>query len=423
MLIFRNKGVINETALTVNGVSAKDAEKSGGSPIGVFGTGVKNAIAIVLRLGGQVAVYKGKKRLEFGLRTETVRGQEFRIVTMNGRKLGFTDRLGLNWEPWMAYREFWSNNHDEGGNVYRIDEPFDANHGEAGYTRFVVECHELERVHEERHKIILQTEPMIVLPGLEVHPGTSHHIFYRGIRIMELPHKKMSMYSYNLTDKQTLTEDRTLLYPFMVPGQLMRGIVKSANMAYLYDVLGRRSVDMYEGSLNYSAVQDDMPSPQFMEVADQLMAKKELNAGAMSLFKHYQDTLPGYVSPYLVEPTGAEETVVLKAIERLALSGGLRLDRSRIRFKSKLTLGRVQVTKRDGMILDHALIKRGEIELAGAMVEGLAMMADGSGVVEKLARYIVSGGFLDKNRQPSPIMDALHEEYAVPAAPPDDWDL
>src|SRR5690606_17354524 len=111
MLIFSNPGLIDETAITTIAVNAK----TGNNPIGVFGTGLKYAIAIILRLGGRVTIYRGLKKLEFGIKTKTIRGKEFDIITMNGRQLGFTTHLGHHWQPWMAYRELWSNARDEEG--------------------------------------------------------------------------------------------------------------------------------------------------------------------------------------------------------------------------------------------------------------------------------------------------------------------
>jgi len=117
MLLFENKGLIPEATITTMGVNAK----IGDNPIGQFGTGLKYAIAIVLRLGGMITIYRGQKKLEFSLKTEIIRDKKFQIVCMNGRKLGFTDQLGLHWEAWMAYRELASNVKDEGGTVRIYD--------------------------------------------------------------------------------------------------------------------------------------------------------------------------------------------------------------------------------------------------------------------------------------------------------------
>lgn len=392
MLIFENKGLIDETALTVSGVSAK----IGDNPIGQFGTGIKYGIAIVLRLGGEVEVWRGRKLLKFGIREKTVRGQKFRIVTMNERALGYTDQLGMNWEPWMAYREFWSNARDEGGSARRVESEDDIEVG-PGRTMVIVRCPELERSHEERHKIILQTEPLVVCPGVEIHAGVSGHVYYRGIRVGELEGTKgtKSAYTYNLTGQQELTEDRTLKWPWMVAGTVARGIVQCTNIAVLMDIIGHQDGGpdkIWEATLPFAQVRDQKPSPQFMEVADQLSIAKKLRSGAGDVFRHYQDTLPGYQSPYLVTLTAAEEEILSAAVSRVA-SLGIEMNRGAISFKSRLELGRVQVASSGSLVLDHGLVAEGPGELACRLVEGMAMLAGGKSAAHQLARFLVFRAF------------------------------
>lgn len=54
-VIFRNKGIIDPRSITTFGVSSKDSE----SAIGYFGTGLKYAIAILLREGCKIDIYTG----------------------------------------------------------------------------------------------------------------------------------------------------------------------------------------------------------------------------------------------------------------------------------------------------------------------------------------------------------------------------
>lgn len=406
MLTFINPGLIDEVALTTSGVSAK----IGDNPIGKFGTGVKYAIAIVLRLGGHVVVYRGKKRLEFDRKEKTIRGQVFNIVTMNGRELGYTDQLGMNWEPWMAYREFWSNCRDEGGRVSRPEQGIDEYDPAARQTAILIECPELERTHDERHKIILQTEPLVVMPGLEIHAGTSEHVYYRGIRIAHVPGTNVkSLYTYNLTSDQTLTEDRTLAYQWALPTTVATGIVQCTNLSILHDVLGEVGEKMWEGKLPYASMKSVKPSPQFMEAAEQLSAMKKLGSGARTLFNDYRDTMPGYQSPYLVTLSPLEEEIVSRALHLVA-AAGLGLTRGEINFKSQINLGLVNASKREGMALAHGLLLQGAESLACAMVEGLAQMAGGS-PVGQLSAFVVTGKFADKDRVSSGRYNAFVDEH------------
>ena len=96
MIVFRNTGLIDLTAVRTLGVSVKEE-----GAIGYFGTGVKFAIATILRGGGSITLYRGKDEHRFGTVSQEVRGQSFEVVTFDGAELGFTTALGRYWKPWM----------------------------------------------------------------------------------------------------------------------------------------------------------------------------------------------------------------------------------------------------------------------------------------------------------------------------------
>jgi hypothetical protein len=85
-VIFENDGEIDAAAIRTFGVSVKQ----GDNPIGFFGTGLKYALAILLRTGHSVAIQSGLEKHRFALKDVTIRGETFQVVTMNRRELGFT---------------------------------------------------------------------------------------------------------------------------------------------------------------------------------------------------------------------------------------------------------------------------------------------------------------------------------------------
>src|SRR5690606_39199558 len=110
-----------------------------------------------------------------------------------------------HWETWEAYRELHSNMLDERGTVYATGGDVK---GEAGHTIIVVDGADFDTHYRERGRIFLQTDPIAKLKGIEVHPGESNHVYFRGIRAMDL--NNPSAYTYNIIDDVTLTEDRTI---------------------------------------------------------------------------------------------------------------------------------------------------------------------------------------------------------------------
>lgn len=392
MLVFRNKGLIPEAAISTMGVNAKLND----NPIGQFGTGLKYAVAIVLRLGGTVTIWRGLKRMDFGLKKQTIRGQEFSIVTLNGRRLGFTNQIGLNWKPWMAYRELASNTHDEQGTVrLAFEEPAP----EKGQTLIVVRCKELEVAHQERHTIFLDSDPLHVLRGVEVHPGPSSHVFYRGIRVMELP--KKARHTYNLTDHVYLTEDRTVLYPTLVPPAIVRGIVTSASLPFLTSVLeSEQARNYWEEALPYSSVKDTQPSDQFLDLCEALKAEKRLVGFAGSVYNYWADRLPDRESPYSVVLSEEQKRMVANAVE--AIRGlGVDVDAASLVFKSKLETGPVQVAGRSVLLVDAKLLDTGQHALARGLLGGIAMLQGGS-AAEQLACRLLTGEWLSREMTTTP---------------------
>ncbi len=203
MIVFQNKGLIELPTITTFGVSVKPETEN---PIGYFGTGLKYAIAVLLREGVKVTMYRGKVRSTFRTKRRKIRDQKFQIVQLNGEDLPFTTELGKDWKLWMAYRELAANAMDEPDNVITSDKP----DIKSGYTTFVAEGHMLDAVHNERNKIFLHTEPKYRFESVEFHDGmgVGKYLYYRGIRVFELPVR--AMYNYNILDKMKLTEDRTL---------------------------------------------------------------------------------------------------------------------------------------------------------------------------------------------------------------------
>lgn len=198
MIIFQNPGLIDVAAITTMGVSVKDE-----GAIGYFGTGLKFAIATLLRHGCTITIYRSDEPLTFTAAEIEVRGAKFDCVYMNGQPLGFTTTLGRDWLPWMAFRELASNCRDEGGDYWR-GESFPL---ESGQTTIVVDGEAIMDVWNERASIMLEGDPLLTTEHAEIREGSSPYVFYRGVRIFTAPRPMTN--TYNILSTLELTEDRT----------------------------------------------------------------------------------------------------------------------------------------------------------------------------------------------------------------------
>ncbi len=206
-VLFTNEGEIDIRAVTTFGVSVKNDA----SAIGMFGTGLKYAIAIILREGGNITIFSGVDKYEFSTSKEIIRGKEFDYINMNGSPLSFTTEQGKTWEVWQAVREILCNCMDEQGEHQVYDDELV---GELGVTKILVNCPEFERQYNDRRDFMLSPESrklVITTPKIDVYFGETNNLFYKGVRVHKA--NKLFKFTYNIKQSLDLTEDRTLKMP------------------------------------------------------------------------------------------------------------------------------------------------------------------------------------------------------------------
>lgn len=209
-IVFSNHGEIDLRVISTLGVNVKE---NSGSAIGYFGTGLKYAIAVLLREGQEVVILAGEKRLEFGLSQETIRGKDFKVVCMGAdgdamKPLGFTTEFGKNWNLENAYRELHSNCIDEGG-YGGLEEEVYAN---AGETHILINGDKFYDVWLRKDIFILNPKrtPIFSEPGIgEIYSGGCGRVFYRGIAARNLG-AQIGQFTYNILQGCSLSEDREL---------------------------------------------------------------------------------------------------------------------------------------------------------------------------------------------------------------------
>lgn len=280
--IFRNKGVLDPRSISTFGVSSKE----GAGAIGYFGTGLKYAIAILLREGQEVTIQSGGEIFNFSTRREVIRKDEFDLVLMNGEPLGFTTELGKNWELWQACRELYCNCKDEGGEV---DGAYAPEHlaFSPDETAVIVQGEEFADVWTSREKfLLLDSKPLAEIGDiLELHPGPSEHVFYRGIRAHTL--SEPSVFTYNIKRKMDLTEDRTLKYFFDTSNVIRLGVVAKLTDADLIEKAVTAPKGTFEHDFDWRGI---MPGDTFIGKVSELVRafSSTLNKSAADAIRVFQ---------------------------------------------------------------------------------------------------------------------------------------
>lgn len=279
-IVFRNPGLIDLMALSTFGMSVK----VGNNPIGRFGTGLKYAIAVLLRNQQKVTIWRGQERFDFDSVLHSSRGKDFQIVTMNGERLPFMLDLGPDWELWMAFRELWCNCVDEAGDIRWSDSPGPQNDA----TTIAVYGAEFGSVYQLRDKYVLSSTPMFSIGGVDVHEGSSDTIFYRGIAVQQFQNKTRSIFTYNITTEIDLTEDRTVKYDFEPKQKIGEAIAATDRVEFIETCLAGGG-DTFEGKIDFSYVYSK-PAETFVTTARAMTAKKDskLNPSARTYVEKHE---------------------------------------------------------------------------------------------------------------------------------------
>jgi hypothetical protein len=309
MIVFTNDGEIDPRSISTFGVSVKESS----NPIGFFGTGLKYAIAVLLRTGHQITILSGVNVISFGMQSEAVRGQEFSFITMainSGAPapIGFTTELGKTWEVWMAYREIACNCKDEhGGGSFEDYAPNPV----AGKTQIIVDGEQFESAFANRHQYILEDEPWLRADNtMEVRNYPGSHFFYRGVRVM--PFRMKSLFTYNTSQALDLTEDRTVKNSWEPPHRIARAALVSTDKVFIRAVVSAKD-DTLEGNLDFHGW-SIAPSAEFLAVVGDLACDKLTNINPTAM-KVWEEATHKTVEPREIAITKVQAISMERALD------------------------------------------------------------------------------------------------------------
>lgn len=253
MITFTNPGILDIRSITTFGTSSK---KTPSSAIGYFGTGLKYAIAISLREKATITIASGNALYTFYSERETLRNDEFDFIYMNTAyadgstpppplRLAFTTELGKDWPTWNAFRELYSNMLDEDGEAYGPEEKHPTHDPDS--TTITIDSPIFDLIWAKKSSYFLSTEPLTIAENVEIHPGRSAALFYKGVKVydLDLP----SSLTYNITSSLSLTENRTIAYTYDARRQVASALLSLNDPDLLRTALCRK--DSFEADLDW----------------------------------------------------------------------------------------------------------------------------------------------------------------------------
>lgn len=307
MIHFITPTTLDLRCITTFGVNVKLTD----SAIGYFGTGLKYAIAVLLREGAKVTMQTGGKSYEFTTKVDQIRGKDFSLCYMNDIALPFTLELGKDWTLENAYRELYSNTKDEGGSVY--DNP-PANQWDKDDTIISVDLEAFTEVHERRSDFILEEPKHTLFASAvgEILPFPNQQVFYRGIAAFKL--SRASAFTYNILDRVALTENRTM-YSWEVETAVAKLLATCSSAKILRSALLDES--KYEHGISFDYVSTDKT---FMETVGEL-AKTNGAALNASAAKTYFRSATGPIAYDKAEATFEQANKVYDAVKKCNARG------------------------------------------------------------------------------------------------------
>ncbi|MFT6125792.1 MAG: hypothetical protein ACJAVA_000233 [Flavobacteriaceae bacterium] len=279
--------------------SMGDSSKRGdASTIGQFDSGLKYAIALLLRnkVKIDIEVHGGEKEkgsyeepytdlFSFDTYTETCEstGKEKELIKINVNttyhggtpmsshdmrepsndenytvKTGFAKALGHNWELWMALRELWSNMLDEEGHIAWEKE--DVDYGTVVSLVFDTD-NPFYDVWQNRHLYINEKEPLHIISNrvdaLENKEGYLR-VYKQDILVYENKDTP-SRFAYNIKFGE-IDERRILSNLYSVEGSIVEAIMSTKNHHYLKEIITSdfetSEKEFLSGRTTYSSASD-----------------------------------------------------------------------------------------------------------------------------------------------------------------------
>lgn len=301
-VIFKTPGLLDIRSFTVMGLTAKP---NSDNPIGKFGTGLKYAIAVLLRSGAKVRLFIGETEYEFYTAEQFYRGKEFNQVKLRKRKsllkrwqyeeLPFTTEYGRFWKLWQAFRELESNTRDEGGVTFTAEEySVSSINDDSDCTIIEVDSPEFYEVYQDRDKVFLPNSLTArhSSGSVQVFNEPSNYIYWRGIRVFDL--EKPSMYTYNILRELELTEDRTLKNIYYAVMVVAEAVACAEDERWINAVLTAKE-SSFEHQLDFTHVYAT-PSKVFKDIMSKKIARDSYyRPNAFNYFERYAPKAPEVV--------------------------------------------------------------------------------------------------------------------------------
>lgn len=210
-----NKTEIPLEAFTLIGASSK---RNQSGKIGYFGSGLKYAIARLLRSKVETRIFSGSLEIVLTTKEEKFRDTTIHKIVINGVETNMTTEMGPDWTLWGAIREIYCNAIDEGDYIVRNVEE---ENPEEGKTKiYIQETKEVKKIIEnwDRYFTSRRRDSIVSKGDVQIFNSLEEDIilYRKGIRAIEKNttfSSRRHLFDYNLNFE--INESRVVKYGFM----------------------------------------------------------------------------------------------------------------------------------------------------------------------------------------------------------------
>lgn len=367
-ILFQNKGLIDKRAMNTFGLSVKNKD----NPIGMFGTGLKYAIAVLMRDAVPFRIFSGTEEIHFSTKEIDFRDEKVNMIYIDDKEAGFTTHFGKNWTQEEAFRELYSNCLDEKGTIALFEGGEDLYEEEFSYdqhhTRIYVQSEEFSRLYRNKGELFLDTPVFIQGPMADVHKGQSGFLYYRGVKALKL--NRPSKYTYNILAQCDLTEDRTLKYNFQWLESIRLTILTAQDKEFLENIL-TASIDYMEEDLDFASLtlsNSNLACEEFFDVVSMLRndVSKRLNSSAYRLWLKYAPHVMNEVHQDKLDEMDNEQFQL--AVE-LCRELGFEVTKFKIVYKNFLGQGVMGLARDKTIFFSQLALDQGFSRVASTLIE------------------------------------------------------
>lgn len=166
-----NKGELDLRLIALMGGTTKAEDTT---KIGQFGTGLKYAIAYLIRTATKFRLFIGEQEVVIHSAIQEIVGKSFEEIYCNGESMKITTRYGYQWKAWEAIREIWCNAVDEGDSTRNLISSKGHIKGKESTTTFYIEVtDEIKEVVENWDSYFLNGTPLYEDDKIAIYPNSS----------------------------------------------------------------------------------------------------------------------------------------------------------------------------------------------------------------------------------------------------------